>query len=171
MLTWDAGPVREPRFSITADGHLMVHTSVCFVSKTPRADGNYYQLTRSSSGSTDQAPANPDGNGVLRPAKEVIRSLGGPKLLRLRDGRFLLAGRASGISLFWVDPKNAILTRFASIAGTSYAGIVEHEDAIWVTCGEGAAAAIYLAKVKLQAGSPGGRSDGTRPVEKSISKP
>lgn len=286
LLAWDAGDVREPRFSITAEGHLMVNTSVCFVSKQPRADGNYYQLTRGTSGATEPPLANPDGdleasvsrqsvtwisadglnwsqayacpsgvntwrwdvtwhngmgysigysgkdmagtlyrtrdgkswrpllprffpdgqgnegtlafdtdntaycvlrgtsdsrmigvgqapyyqawtwsdtrvdwdgNGILRPAKDVIRSLGGPKILRLSDGRFLLVGRASGISLFWVDPKHAILTRFASVAGTSYAGIVEHEGAIWVSYGEGAAAAIYLARVPLPASTGKGR--------------
>jgi hypothetical protein len=92
-----------------------------------------------------------EGNGELRPAREFLRPLGGPSLLRLRDGRFVLAGRAGGISLFWVDPKNAILTRFASVAASTYAGIAEHEGSIWVTCGEGAAATIYLAKVPIPA--------------------
>ena len=277
LLQWDAGDVREPRLSITAEGHLMVNTSVFFVSKTPRADGNFYQLNRTSSGgekplvtpdgaaepvvarqsvtwiSTDgtnwsEAHACPTGvntwrwdvtwyhgmgysigysgkdaagtlyrtrdgknwrpllekvlppgrgnegsiafgsdhtaycllrgdpgsamlgigkapyyqewtwkdplvdwhnDGVLKPTKEVIRALGGPKIIRLSDGRFVGVGRASGISLFFVDPEKATFTRFASIAGTSYAGIAEHGGFIWVTYGDSSAAGIHLAKVKI----------------------
>lgn len=36
LLEWAGGDVREPKFSIDAEGHLMVNTSVCFVSKEPR---------------------------------------------------------------------------------------------------------------------------------------
>ena len=38
LLAWDGGDVREPKFSITPEGWLMVNTSVCFVSREPRAD-------------------------------------------------------------------------------------------------------------------------------------
>ncbi|MEY4938409.1 MAG: hypothetical protein RIQ93_144 [Verrucomicrobiota bacterium] len=283
LLHWDAGDVREPRLSITAEGHLMINTSVFFVSKTARADGNFYQLPRGGpdpdrpSVAPDGEPVvsrqsvtwlsvdgtnwseayvcasgvntwrwdvtwhngmgysigysgkdvagtlyrtrdgktwrpllekflpsgrgnegslafgadhtaycllrgdpgsamlgigkapyyqewtwkDPlvdwDGTGVLQPANEVIRSLGGPKILRLRDGRLVGVGRASGISLFLIDPEKGTMMRFAAVAGTSYAGIAEHEGFIWVTCGEGAAAGIYLAKVKIPAA--GGTSD------------
>lgn len=36
FLTWDCGDVREPKFSITAEGWLMINTSVYFVSREPR---------------------------------------------------------------------------------------------------------------------------------------
>lgn len=35
---WDGGDVREPKLSITAEGWLMVNTSVYFVSKEPRIE-------------------------------------------------------------------------------------------------------------------------------------
>lgn len=36
LLQWDSGDVREPKLSITAEGKLLVNTSVYFVSKEPR---------------------------------------------------------------------------------------------------------------------------------------
>ena len=66
--------------------------------------------------------------------------LGGPKLIRLSDGRLLGAGRALGpgrddghATLFWVDPGRALLTLFAELDGTSYPGVAEYEGEIWVT--------------------------------------
>ena len=44
LLEWDCGDVREPKFSITAEGNLMINTSVYFVSRQPRANGRHYQL-------------------------------------------------------------------------------------------------------------------------------
>jgi hypothetical protein len=38
LFEWDSGDVREPKFSITAEGWLMVNTSLYFVSKEPRPD-------------------------------------------------------------------------------------------------------------------------------------
>lgn len=281
LFAWDAADVREPKFSVTAEGTLVVNTSLYFVSKKERSNGGYYQLDRrvglphdeSESGVVRQSvtwlssdgrnwssayacPSGvntwrwevswfngmgysighpglggkdlrgtlyrtrdgqswrvlrqeiyPDvegneaaltfdannqaicllragktsveigtgkppyyqewewttarvdwnGDGVLRPAKEVIiGSLGGPKIFQLRDGRMVGLGRARGpgraggsVNLFWVDPKQAIMTRFAELDGTSYAGAVEHEGAIWVSCADSDAAGIYLGKVKL----------------------
>lgn len=89
-------------------------------------------------------------DGRLQPVKEVIpSSLGGPKLLRLRDGRLVGAGRAGGISLFLINPETAVMTRFAVISGTSYAGIAEHQGALWVSHGDGSASGIYLTRIKL----------------------
>ena len=44
LFGWDGADVREPRFSVTAEGSLMVNTALAFVSQRPRADGRYYQL-------------------------------------------------------------------------------------------------------------------------------
>lgn len=101
---------------------------------------------------------NADGN--LRPSDEVLRaSLGGPKLLRLSDGRLILAGRILGpgrndgyITLFLVDTGNAILTKFAEINGTSYAGVAEHDGFLWVTYAKQDMPefmAIFMAKVEI----------------------
>lgn len=40
LLQWNCGDVREPRLSVTAEGHLMVNTSVFYVSREPRLPGN-----------------------------------------------------------------------------------------------------------------------------------
>jgi hypothetical protein len=99
-----------------------------------------------------QARVDWQNDGILKPAKEVIpSSMGGPKLLRLRDGRLIGAGRGGGISLYLVDSGNAVMTRFATVTGNSYAGIAEHDGMIWVSYGQGDAAAIYLAKVNVPA--------------------
>ena len=38
LLAWECGDVREPKFAITAEGLLMINTSVYFVSREPRMD-------------------------------------------------------------------------------------------------------------------------------------
>ena len=280
LLDWDGGDVREPKFSVTAEGRLMVNTSVYFVSREPRADGRHYQLEptgtildmpyndreaevvqqsvtwlsadgenwssayacptgvngwrwsatwhngmgysiahsgkdihgtlyRTRDGKTWRALVEdfyPEGKGneaalafgpddagccLLRsgptramigvskppcytewewkdstvdagpelgrmPSGDFFRvSFGGPKLLRLSDGRILAAGRALApgrddghVTLFWLDPDEAILTLFVEAEGTSYPGLVEHDGAIWVTYGLPDASAVYLASVK-----------------------
>jgi hypothetical protein len=110
------------------------------------------------------------GDGTLRPAKEVFRvSLGGPKLMRLSDGRLLAAGRMLGpgqedgrIALFWVDPDAATLTRFAEVDGTSYAGVVEHEGMLWVSCVKTDASTILLAKMKVPTAANRGQGEKPR---------
>ena len=94
-------------------------------------------------------------------AQEAFRvSLGGPKILRLNGGRLVGAGRALGpgredgrVTLFWIDPGNAVFDIFAECDGTGYPGVVEHEGELWVTytgkgCHEGHWD-VSLAKVKI----------------------
>lgn len=267
LLEWDCGDIREPKFSITAEGRLMINTAVYFCSREPRANGHYYQLDfigtilnvpdddeesniaqQSTTWLSDDgvtwsgAHACPSGantwlwdttwhagmgysiaewgkhmmgalyrtrdgrnwrllkdaflplgqhgegalsfggdgtaycllrgdarhqafigigkapyyqdwewkvarcdygpeHGGLRPAPEMLRhGLGGPKLLRLSDGRLLGAGRTIGpervdgtVTLFLVDPERATLKMVAEMAGTTYPGLVEHEGEVWVT--------------------------------------
>jgi len=97
----------------------------------------YYQQWTWKEAEVDYGPE----HGGPRPAGEVITyGLGGPKLIRLRDGRFVGAGRALGpgrddgrVTLFWVDPEKSSLTMFAEMDGTSYPGLVEHDGMLWVT--------------------------------------
>ena len=103
---------------------------------------------------------------ALLPAKTAIRaSLGGSKLVRLTDGRLLAAGRALGreakdgrTTLFWVDVEHGTLRRFAAIDGTSYAGVVEHEGMLWISCGNTDASGIFLAKMKVPAAQASAQS-------------
>jgi len=53
LMEWDCGDVRDPRLSITAEGMLMLHTSVYFVSRQPRPNGGYYQLKSAGTASDD----------------------------------------------------------------------------------------------------------------------
>jgi hypothetical protein len=39
LFDWDCGDVREPKFSITAEGWLMINTSIYFCSREPRPTG------------------------------------------------------------------------------------------------------------------------------------
>lgn len=116
-----------------------------------------------------------NGDGRARPIQEVFRvQLGGPTIICLRDGRLLGAGRTlpptrpdgrpwrvdpsdpqgredGRVTLFWVDPRTAVFTRFAEMDGSSYPGVVEHDGMIWVSCLGGDLSGIFLAKVDLPA--------------------
>lgn len=97
------------------------------------------------------------GDRRLAPPGELLTApFGGPKMIRLSDGRLVATGRVLGpgqddgtISLFLVDPEHAILRRFADVWGSSYAGIAEHEGRIWVACLGRDLEGIVLAKILL----------------------
>jgi hypothetical protein len=80
-------------------------------------------------------------HGGVRPAEDLFfADFAGPKLLRLRDGRFVAAARMLGpqrddghITVFLLDPQHPRLTLLAECAGTTYGGIVEHDGRLWVT--------------------------------------
>jgi hypothetical protein len=116
------------------------------------------------------------GDGCLRPAKDVLRAhMGGPDIIRLRDGRLVGAARMLGparadgtvppdrvdpddpegredgrVTLFWVDPVEATMTMFAEVDGTSYPGIVEHDGMIWVTYYGADRSGVFLARVPIR---------------------
>ncbi|MEI7774842.1 MAG: hypothetical protein WCK17_08705 [Verrucomicrobiota bacterium] len=50
---------------------------------------------------------------------------------------------------YQLDTEKAILTRFSEVDGTSYAGVVEHEGMLWVSCCNSDSSGIFLAKLKL----------------------
>jgi len=98
-----------------------------------------------------------EGDGRALPVENVFRApLGGPKLLRLSDGRYAAAGRVLGpdrddgrITLFMVDPEDAVLTRFAECDGTTYGSIVEHEGRLRVSYAASDVSAVFLAEATL----------------------
>jgi hypothetical protein len=84
--------------------------------------------------------------------------VGGPHLLRLPDGRMIAAVRlydgAVRTSLMWLDPEAAKLTEFLALPSggdTSYAGLVWHENHLWVSyySSHEGKTSIYLAKIKI----------------------
>ncbi len=90
--------------------------------------------------------------------KELGCQIGGPHWIRIPDGRFLAAVRlyAGNVrtSLCWIDPETAELREFLALPSggdTSYAGLVWHEDLVWVSyySSHEGKTSIYLAKVAL----------------------
>ena len=86
--------------------------------------------------------------------------IGGSQLLPLPDGRIVVAARLydGGVrtALLWLDPSKAKLTEFLKLPSggdTSYAGLVWHEERLWVSyySSHEGATSIYLAKVRLPA--------------------
>lgn len=102
--------------------------------------------------------------GVARPPyvkwewKDLGVKIGGPHLIRLPDGRYLAAVRLYDgkhrTSLCWLGPEMGKLTeclKLESGGDTSYAGLVWHDDLLWVSyySSHEGKTSIYLAKVKL----------------------
>jgi len=92
--------------------------------------------------------------------KKLNLRIGGPHMIRLPDGRFVAAVRLYDspvrTSLCWLDPQQGTLTEalpLPSGGDTSYAGIVWHDDLLWVSyySSHEDKTAIYLAKVKVAA--------------------
>ncbi len=90
--------------------------------------------------------------------KDLGARIGGPCMLRLPDGRFVAAVRlydgATRTSLVWIDPHSGKLTEFLKLPSggdTSYAGLVLHENLLWVSyySSHEGRTSIYLAKVQL----------------------
>lgn len=90
--------------------------------------------------------------------QEVGQRIGGPHMLRLPDGRYVAAVRLydpkARTSLCWIDPETGKLTEFQPLPSggdTSYAGLVWHEDQLWVSyySSHEGKTNIYLARVTL----------------------
>ncbi len=84
--------------------------------------------------------------------------IGGPHMLRLRDGRFVAAVRlydgGARTSLMWLDPEAGKLTEFLKLPSggdTSYPGLVWNKGLLWVSyySSHEGKTSVYLAKVKL----------------------
>lgn len=82
----------------------------------------------------------PEQGGPQPAATQFRAPLGGPKLIRLRDGRFAAAARMLGpdrddgrITLFLMDPERPLLSVLAECTGTTYGGIAEHEGRLWAS--------------------------------------
>lgn len=82
--------------------------------------------------------------------------VGGPKMVRLEDGRLLAVVRlyddGARTSLVWIDAGGHTVTealRLPSGGDTSYAGVVEHEGVLWISyySSHEDRTSIYLAKV------------------------
>jgi hypothetical protein len=91
--------------------------------------------------------------------KDLGVQIGGPSLIRLSNGKWLAAvrlyDRRIRTSLCWVDPQAGKLTEFLELPSggdTSYAGLVEYRDQLWVSyySSHEGKTSIYLAKVPVE---------------------
>ncbi len=89
--------------------------------------------------------------------KDLGQRIGGPHMIRLPDGRIVATVRLieGGIrtSLCWLDPDKGILAEFLKLPSggdTSYAGLVWHDELLWVSyySSHEGKTSIYLAKVR-----------------------
>jgi len=89
---------------------------------------------------------------------DIDKRIGGPNMIRLADGRIVVAARLydkrARTSLCWLDPDKNTLTEFLELPSggdTSYAGLVWHDDLLWISyySSHEEKTAIYLAKVKF----------------------
>ncbi|MFC1451808.1 exo-alpha-sialidase [Verrucomicrobiota bacterium] len=94
--------------------------------------------------------------------QDLGQRIGGPKMIRLGDGRLLAAVRLYDgqvrTSLCWVDAENGTITeclKLPSGGDTSYAGLVEQGDVVWVSyySSHEAKTAVYLARVNAGSAS------------------
>lgn len=90
--------------------------------------------------------------------KEIGARIGGPHLIRVPDGRLIAAVRLYDkkvrTSLCWIEATSGKLTEFLPLPSggdCSYAGLVLHDDLLWVSyySSHEGKTSIYLAKVKI----------------------
>jgi hypothetical protein len=90
--------------------------------------------------------------------KDLGVRIGGPHMIRLPDGRFVVVARLhdrrTRTSLCWLDPEKGTLTealKLPSGGDTSYAGLALHEGLLWISyySSHQGKTSIYLAKVRF----------------------
>jgi hypothetical protein len=88
--------------------------------------------------------------------------IGGPHMIRLPNDRLIAAVRlyddGARTSLAWIDPASAKLTEFLKLPSggdTSYAGLVWHDNLLWISyySSHEGKTSIYLAKARLPSDS------------------
>lgn len=104
-------------------------------------------------------------DGQICPAAEKHGvQMGGPKLLRLADGRFIAAGRTDAggvrdeiteaggparISVYHLDVDNAVLNELAEFDANSYPGAAEHDGKLYLTYGKRNASEIWFTAMEV----------------------
>ncbi len=153
LYTSDDGKSFETLVSSAFDDGYPNETSLIFLDD----DTCYCLLRRDGNSPTAQF-------GIAQPPytewqwKDLGKRIGGPHMIRLPDGRLVAAVRlydgGARTSLCWLDPERGTLDEFLKLPSsgdTSYAGLVWHEDRLWVSyySSHEGKTSIYLARVKL----------------------
>jgi hypothetical protein len=90
--------------------------------------------------------------------KDLRKRIGGPHMIRLPDNKLVAAVRllegGARTSLCWLEPEAGTLTELLKLPSggdTSYAGLVWHDDFLWVSyySSHEGKSSIYLAKVRF----------------------
>ena len=104
--------------------------------------------------------------------KDLGVRIGGPHMIQLPDGRYVAAVRLYDgkvrTSLAWVDPQAGTIKEFLKLPSggdTSYAGLVWHDNLLWVSyySSHEGKTSIYMAKAKL----PNASSSQQQPAEQN----
>lgn len=91
--------------------------------------------------------------------KSLGTKIGGPDMIRLPDGRFIAVVRlydaAVRTAVCWLDPETGTLTEAVALPSggdTSYAGLVWHDDMLWVSyySSHEGKTGIYLSRVRFE---------------------
>ena len=90
--------------------------------------------------------------------RDLGAKIGGPEMIRLPDGRFIACCRLYDdhvrTSLLWIDPESATMAEALELPSggdTSYAGMVWHDDLLWIAyySSHEEKTSIYLASVRV----------------------
>lgn len=174
-MTWHKGTAYSIGYSCSTEKNTRLYSSTdgkIFQTITPNLYSTGYPNESSLVFDDDQATCilRRDGNpnsallGQSVPPysswnwKELNAQVGGPKLIRLADGRLLAAVRLYDsrvrTSLCWLNTKSATLEEALTLPSggdTSYAGLVIRDNLLWVSyySSHEGKTAIYLAKVRI----------------------
>jgi hypothetical protein len=129
-----------------------------------RNNGSAVALSRRDTGNFESLIGTSSGDFAQWTWHTVQERTGGPELIELPDGRIVAASRRfvgteTTTALFWLDPAAGTLTHFLTLPSggdTSYAGMVWHNDVLWVSyySSHEGKASIYVSQVQIPLSVP-----------------
>lgn len=124
-----------------------------------RKDGTAVALSRRDTGNFESLIGTSQGDFTNWTWQIASEHIGGPELIELPDGRIVAAsrrfvGKQTTTALFWLDPTAGTLTHFLTLPSggdTSYAGMVWHNDLLWVSyySSHEGKASVYVSQVQI----------------------
>src|SRR5262249_25127248 len=124
-----------------------------------RANGTAVALSRRDTGNFESLIGTSSGDFTQWNWQVTPEQIGGPELIELPDGRIVAASRHvegsdTTTALSWLDPTAGTLTPFLTLPSggdTSYAGMVWHDNLLWVSyySSHEGKASIYVSQVQI----------------------